>query len=546
MWKKFFPEGREGRRLAYSDYPVLPFYHHDGFSPRGRRWLTIGFFCISFLFGFWFAILPDHSKGMMTIPLAVMAAMILWLLPETGRPPTRILAHLFFCYFVTLVLWPYYLAIQLPGMPLIEIRRFFLLLAVLALLISLSVSADFKREMKDIMAARPLFFKFLLGFVAIQTLSVITSPYASNAIMVYMRYLLHWTAALFIAIYVLSRPGRVVTFSYLIIALGIILGVMAFFEMRNQQLLWAGHIPSFLQIDDPVMVSLLNPNFRAGEYRVKGPFTVSLTFAEFMCLTLPFFLQYIIFGRYLLLRLFFVACDLLVMNAIIDTQARVGIVGMIVAHAIYGLIWSLRFWRTRKNNIFGPAFALSYPVLGALFAVAMFSIGRLRKLWLGGAEQAASTQARFGQAEAGIPLIFKQPISGYGPNQGGRVLGFTNPAGELTIDSGLLSTGLDYGLFGFVLFYGMFIYMLIEGMKLASTSTDREQSFAMPLAVTIAVWLTARLVLSQEDNSSFMFMILGALVALAYRRKKQEEGGILTQASDAGDVAPGSPTFARS
>ena len=88
MWKKFFPEGREGRRLAYSDYPVLPFYHHDGFSPRGRRWLTIGFFCISFLFGFWFAILPDHSKGMLTIPLAVMAAMILWVGRRHGSWPT--------------------------------------------------------------------------------------------------------------------------------------------------------------------------------------------------------------------------------------------------------------------------------------------------------------------------------------------------------------------------------------------------------------------------------------------------------------------------
>jgi hypothetical protein len=45
----------------------------------------------------------------------------------------------------------------------------------------------------------------------------------------------------------------------------------------------------------------------------------------------------------------------------------------------------------------------------------------------------------------------------------------------------------------------------------------------MPFAVTIAAWLTSRIVLAQEDNASFMFMVLGALTALAYQRKVRNE-----------------------
>ena len=66
----------------------------------------------------------------------------------------------------------------------------------------------------------------------------------------------------------------------------------------------------------------------------------------------------------------------------------------------------------------------------------------------------------------------------------------------------------------------MFIYMLIMGMKLAFNARDEEISHAMPAAVAVAFWLVSRIVLAQDDNSSFMYMMLATLVALSYQQKK--------------------------
>lgn len=513
-------KGSEGR-AALSAHPVLASYHRDMLTPRARRRLTIGFFIASFIFGFFFAILPNESKAMLTVPLFVMATFILWLLPETGRAPTRFLTWMFFSYFVALILWPYYLAFQIPGMPLIEIRRAFLFLGILGLLVSLSVSSAFKQHMKDLVETWPTFFRLLIGFVAVQALSLIGTPYFNEAFMAFLRIQLACTAIFFITVYVMSQPGRILLFANLIRFVAVALSIMAIFEYRNQGLLWAGHIPSFLQVSDPAMINLLDSTFRAGDYRVTTTFSVSLCLAEFLALTLPFFLQYLVTGRNRLFKAILVICDLLVMNAILLTQARVGIVGIAVTHGIYGFILALRFWRAHKESLLGPAALLMYPVGMAVFAVAAFTVPRLKVMWLGNGVQAASTQGRLEQAAEFPAKFIARPLFGYGPSQGGRVLGYTNPAGEVSIDSGLLAIPLNYGAVGAVLYFSMFIYLFVQGMKLSADAKGQEDSYAMPVAVTMIFWLISRIVIAQEDNASFMYMMMAMLVALAYRHSLQ-------------------------
>lgn len=510
--------------------PVLDNYYRSALSTKGRRRLLAGFVFLNFILGFFFAVLPDHSKAMLTIPLFVMAALIVWLLPETGKPPTAFLAKMFFGYFVALVLWPYYLAVQLPGAPLIEIRRGLLFLGILTTLVSISVSSKFIKEMKEIMAAEPTFFKILMGLVVAQSLSVFGSDDVSAAFSAYVRIQLACTVMLFMAIYVLSKPGRVSFFANMIRTVAVILAIVAILEYENQGILWAGHIPSFLSVDDPAMTNLLDSAFRGGDYRVVGTFSVPLCFAEFMALTLPFFLHYILFGTNRLHKFILMICDALVINAILLTQARVGIVGIMVTHGIYGFIWSIRFWRTNKDSLFGPALALTYPVGLVIFGLAMLFVGRLRGIWLGGATEGASTLGRFAQAEKFPDVFVHRPLFGYGPSQGAKALNFRNPAGELSIDSGLLNIPLCYGAVGAAFYFGMFIFMLIMGMKLAFNAKDAEISYAMPAAVTVAFWLVSRIVLAQDDNGSFMYMMLAALVALSYQQKKygaSEGGGIM-------------------
>lgn len=284
--------------------------------------------------------------------------------------------------------------------------------------------------------------------------------------------------------------------------------------------MWAKHIPSFLTVSDPAMIRLLSPVFREGDYRGTFPFRSVLRNS---CRS-PFRSSCNIWwsGGNRLYKLIVVVCDVLVINAIILTQARVGIVGIMVTHGV-GFIWSIRFWRTRKDSLFGPMIALSYPAALTVFAMAMLFIGRLREMWMGGQSTYGSTEGRLAQA-AKFPAVFiHRPLFGYGPAQGGRALDFRNQAGGMSIDSSLLSIPLNYGAFGFICYVGIFAYMLVQGMRLAFDAREEEASYAMPFAVTIAAWLTSRIVLAQEDNASFMFMVLGALTALAYQRKVRNE-----------------------
>lgn len=509
---------------ANISHPVLANYHRRIVSRREKKLLITGFFFLSFIFGFFFSILPTFMKPMVVAPLFVMAALIIWILPETGKPPTRLLMRVFFCYFVALVLWPYYLAIQIPGAPLIEIRRIFLLLSVLFLLVCLSVSKAFINDMKAILSTLPFFLKVFLAFIAVQALSLIGTPYFSQAFSIFLRNQLAWNCIFLVACYVLSRPGNILTFANLIRGSATILAIMAILEYRNQGVLWANHIPSFLQVSDPAMLRLLTPALRAGEYRVTGPFSVSLCLSEFLALTLPFFLQYLVVGKNRTYKAVLLVCDILVINAILLTKARVGVVGIIVTHGIYGFIWSIRYWRAHRDSLLGPMLALSYPVGLVLLASAMIFVERLRSIWLGGEEETASNMGRIDQLLQMPAHFILRPLFGYGPSQGGAVLNYRNPAGELSIDSSLVSIPLDYGGVGFVLYCTMFIYMLITGMRMAFDAREEEASYAMPVSVTIAAWLASRIVLSQEDNASFMYMMLGALVALAYQSKKQGHG----------------------
>ncbi|MCI1756436.1 MAG: O-antigen ligase domain-containing protein [Sphingobium sp.] len=388
------------RRTAPANisYAVLPDYHRDLLSPKARRRWIIAFFAANFVFGFLFALMPDSAKPMMASPILFLAALIVWMLPETGNPPARMMTRMFFAYFIALILWPYYLAIQIPGAPLIEIRRAFLFLSVFFFLVSLSVSHRFIQEMKAIISPYPLFMKFFYGFILAQLLSMIGTREPTGSALSMIKNQMAWTCVFFISAYILSKPGQILRFSNLIRIVATILAILALFEYRNQGILWAKHIPSFLTVSDPAMIRLLSPVFREGDYRVTGTFSVSLCFAEFMSLTLPFFLQYLVVGRNRLYKLIVVVCDVLVINAIILTQARVGIVGIMVTHGIYGFIWSIRFWRTRKDSLFGPMIALSYPAALTVFAMAMLFIGRLREMWMGGQSTYGSTEGRLAQA----------------------------------------------------------------------------------------------------------------------------------------------------
>ncbi|MFC3441146.1 O-antigen ligase family protein [Sphingobium rhizovicinum] len=470
------------------------------------------------------AMMPTARMSLFAIPIALLAALIIWLLPEGATPPTRFMQQMFFAYFVAVTIWPYYIAIDIPGFPLIEIRRAFLALAVLMLTISVSVSRDFRAELGGIFRASPLFFKFFGAFLIIQMASLAMAHDYRSAISFFVKDQLGWTSVLLMAAYIFSRPGTIMTWAATLRTMGIFLACIAFAEYKNEALLWMDHIPSFLSISDTELIARnLTPHFRDGQYRVTGPFIVSLSFAEWMALTTPFFLYYILFGRNLVLKGICLAADITLLFAVELTQARIGLVGMLVTHTLFIGAWALRA-RTRGGNTLLPTAVLAaYPAIFCAIVVAVLTVDRLRISVLGGGTQAASDQGRREQMLLAIPKIMQRPLNGYGVGQAPQALGWTNPQGDISLDSYVITLLMDYGVIGFACYVGMIATAAVQGFRLGMSSNSEEGGYALAAGVTLCAWMVCQIALSQEDNASLIFMVLAIVVALAYRRKQAED-----------------------
>ena len=91
--------------------------------------------------------------------------------------------------------------------------------------------------------------------------------------------------------------------------------------------------------------------------------------------------------------------------------------------------------------------------------------------------------------------------------------------GMITIDSYYLSIALEFGVIGFLVYYGMFGIAIFESGKrgLTAQTADPEQAFLIPITLALIAFAVIDSVFSQQDIHPVVFMMLGILMALAFR-----------------------------
>lgn len=498
-------------------------YHPPEHGWRGQLLIKLAIIAGVALVGASIGGLPLNLIIVPLLPVVLLTLAIVWVLPENRNPPTRLMGVMFFLYTVSIILWPYYLAIQVPGLPLIEIRRIFLALSIVLFLICYSSSRAFREELKAAALTCKTEMKLFWAFMGFMLAAVPFSVDIGTALPNFVKYQIGWTAPFLISIYIMIRAGNLRLFANVIRISAVVLAVIGFFEYRNQGILWANHIPSFLKVSDPAMINLLEPVFRSGEYRVTGPFSVSLSYAEFMAMAMPFFIHYIMEGKNFWLRALAVIAHLAIFGAILLTRARVGLVGTFAAHGIYFAAWTYRKWRQERNNMLASVLLFVTPVALALAVATIYAVPALRIATFGGGAQSASTNSRWEQVESAIPHIAQRPIIGYGPGKSASVLGYRNPIGELSIDSYVLAGALDYGALGFAVMVAMYAMFVVRGFRVGQAGQG-ELTNAIPAATGIAVWMFIKIALAQEDNVSILYIYMGIIVAVAYRLKLELDG----------------------
>lgn len=520
--------------------PVMTGYTTETVRTRHYRLFLVLLAMVAFVYGFAFALFGTPILMQLLAPLAVIAGLIVWLLPDTGKAPVRLLDALLMTFLAVVICWPNYLALALPGMPWITMIRLVAVPLAIVMLICLSTSEYFRSELKSVLVVAPPIWKLLVGFMILALLSVAVSRNPGNSFNKFIVAQLYWTLIFFAACYVLSKPGRATAFVYILWFGLIVVALIGAQEWRHKIVPWAGHVPSFLKVDDETLQKMMTSAGRkaTGIYRVKSVFTTPLGLSEYLAICTPFLIHLTLTGKRAWLQIAAIASIALAFYIITKTDSRLGVVGFFLSFLMYLLAWGALRWRNQPGSIAGPVIVLTYPAVFCAFITASFFVRRLRVMMWGGGAQQASSEARKAQIAKGIPQILSHPW-GYGIGEGAGTLHFANQAGVLSIDTYYLLIGLEYGIIGFIIYYGMFVAgVTIGGFNALHAKTD-ETRLLVPLVISTIIFLIIKSVFSQESNHPIAFAMLGAIVALVYRvrQERQQSDDACGQGKQAFDLA---------
>jgi hypothetical protein len=381
-----------------------------------------------------------------------------------------------------------------------------------------------RKELKTVLQANPFLTKLFLAFVVIQLFSIAISKSPTVSIDKFIVAQLYWTTTFFVGCYVFGRQGTIGRWSAIFTLMLIPLLVSGYWEWRNSQVPWAGRIPWFLVIEDEVVVRILAGGSRAatGIYRVQGTSTTSLGFAEYLAMTTPFLIHYVMGAFRPIIRAAAFLALPLVFLMILATDTRLGVAGFLLSFVGYAGLWAAVRWKSNRSSVFGPALTLAFPLLFMMFLAATFQVPRLSRMVWGGGEHQASTDARAEQYSEGFRLIARNPF-GNGIGMGAETLGFRNPADILTIDTYYLLVALEYGVLGFLIFYAFLILAAAKAglTLLKARPVDKETLYLMPLTLSLVIFIVIKSVFSVEANHPIIFMIIAAILALVARSKKE-------------------------
>lgn len=506
------------------DRPLLPEYTPQLSPARSILLKLAGILAIILVGAFYgrlFATLPQEMLMALLAPLGGLALLVVWVLPDQATAPSQTMTKFMLAFFAVSVAWPDYLALQLPGLPWISFRRLFVLPMCMLLLVCLSTSADFRKRLQETLAAEPLLWKLMVAFVVIQFLSIAGASQPVQAVKVLINYQIAWTAVFFAAVYSFRNEELWERFLKLFLMAVSFIAFIGVLELHNRAILWKFNIPSFLQVDLTEMAGALESPLRFGQFRVKSVYNQPLPFAEILALITPVTLYFIFTARKTWQRVAFIALDLFLLYVLTLPQSRLGLVGFLISHGLFILIWAGRIWLRNKFSIVGPTITLAYPVVMLAVAAAVMSVGSLREKIVGGSETIYSDQTRRNQKVFARGIILRSPLIGHGPRQGILFMPGSIFGGRESLDNYFLWIALDYGLLGFAAYFGMILLAMHRAFMLCIKGVGRDNNIALLILTMLTSFLVIKGVLSEDDNHSLLFIVLGLLMALLWRQKQK-------------------------
>jgi O-antigen ligase len=465
------------------------------------------------LLGFSAVILPP--MGAFGI-VAIAGLVLLWVMPDLPLVSPRLIRGAFFVMLVADLIIPFYYAVQFPGLPWISVRRLATFILIVPFLVAVAASSEVRRHIAERVRASLLIFICAAGFLAVATLSVLTSISPTESTSILVDAVLSWYVPFFAMIYIAKDKNDVVFLLKIICFCALFntgAGVIEFVLKHRffVDIFPRGMLATMIE-NNPTLVNLLpNPqDFRNGLFRASSTFVTPLSFGEFQIIVIPIGLFFFLHRETLFERALGGAVAFGGIVGIFCSGSRGGFVGVIASIAVFVTFYSIRKAVSTRGSLV-PAIAALLGVIGfgCCIGALMFS-HNLHDMVLGGAAQASSTNSRYIQWAAGTPYIKSNPITGHGFGLGGLIIGLGQ------IDSYVLSLVVETGILGLVLFLGLLVLPVWYGLRNYLSDMSEAGALAGALACSFIGFIMNRLVLSQKENHMLVFSLLAVVIVLNY------------------------------
>lgn len=502
---------------------ILPPYTRHAEDMRHRVFKMVGITSLvlfAMVLGFFIGIFGMFGWYIPAIPVVLMALLALWIAPDVDSRLDGAIERSYFIYWGVALMWPSYIALNFPGLPWISFQRLAMIVTAVLSLTALSMSPRIRGQMLEVLTSHKVMLRFFLAWVLIHAVMLPVGMMESSGR--WVSHALIWHFLFLISCWVMVKPGNPLRLDRLILIAVALTAAVVIPEAIDQKPIWVDYIPSFLGIDPELQEQLQFGVIRGEDYRVRSIFVVSLVYAEYIGMLLPFVLLAMVNAPSGWRRFAAIALLILVANAAVLTQARSALIALIAATVAFAGIWVLRRYKATKKDqdIVSASMLYGFPAAAVLLMMAVLIVPQLRVRVLGGGQHAASDNAREAQWDMAIPHILTNPV-GHGMGSIDRVVPYTNLAGKFTIDSYPINLLIEYGVPGFVAFVGFFVTAIYLGIKTFTNAANKEEELAGAAAVGIFSFLITRLILSSEGGQNIAFGFSGMILALHYRQQKR-------------------------
>jgi O-antigen ligase len=456
--------------------------------------------------------------------VAMVAVLLLWVMPETPLVYPALIRKTFYVMLIVNLCVPYYYMVQFGSLPWISARRIVAFSLIMPFLLAVASSSEVRRRIASRLLASPLILICAVGYLVMAILSLPDSLLPGDSLSALVDALLEWYVPFVAMIYVVRDEKdivRVLKVICLCALLNSALGVVEFyFKHRFLVDVFPKGMLAALAQSNPMLQSLVDgtASYRNGIFRATSTFLVPLSFGEFEIIVIPIAIFFAVHRQGLFERCLGWTVAISGMVGILVSGSRGGYVGFLASTAAFVAIWSIRKALNHRTSL-APALV---GTMGAISSVIVFALvlfwPRAHNMVLGGGAEQASTEARWDQWQAALPLIKSNPITGHGFVTGGFDIGSS-------IDSYVISLLVETGVPGLVFFAGIVCVPIWYGLRAYLTDLSESGAIAGTLACSFIAFTLYRLVLSQRENHFLIYCLLGIVVVLnyGYQMKRAKE-----------------------